>query len=161
MCTSALLDAFALCYGCLLFRIPANCACNSTFLVNHTLSCPKGVLLSIRHNGIIDLKAKLLSEICLQVATEPKLQPVSSEDFLLSTVSTQDGTRLNIVINELLRGRSECEFADVRMFNPFVPSNNTNLLSSNETIKNEHADNIRIREPIETFDLFSSGQQMG
>ena len=41
------------------------------------------------------------SEVCSQVATEPEFQPVSQEDFSLSTANVQDGARLDIVINGL------------------------------------------------------------
>ena len=51
----------------------------------HALSCPKGGLPSIRHNEVRDLTATLLTEVCSQVATEPELQPVSQEEFSLST----------------------------------------------------------------------------
>ena len=96
---SAFQDALALRYGWLPLRTPAHCACGSSFSVDHALSCPKGGLPSIRHNEIRDLTAKLLTEVCSQVATEPELQPVSSEEFSLSTANTQDGARLDIVMN--------------------------------------------------------------
>ena len=54
---------------------------------------------SAGHNEIRDLTAKLLTEVCSQVATEPELQPVSPEEFSLSTANTQDGARLDIVMN--------------------------------------------------------------
>ena len=117
-------------YGWLPLRTPTHCAYGSSFSVDHALSCPKGGLPSIRHNEIRDLTAKLLTEVCSQVATEPELQSVSPEDFSLSTANTQDGARLNIVMNGVWGGRSECAFADVRVFNPFAPSNTTSSLST-------------------------------
>ena len=78
---------------------PANCAWGSSFSIEHALSCPKGGLPSIRLNEIRDFTAKLLSKACLQVATEPELQPVSPEDFSLSTANTQDGARLDSIMN--------------------------------------------------------------
>ena len=125
---SAFQDVLALRYGWLPLRTPAHCACGSSFSVDHTLSCPKGGLPSIRHNEIRDLTAKLLTEVCSQVATEPKLQPVSSEEFSLSTANTQDGARLDIVMNGFWGERSEHAFVDIRVFNPFAPSNNTSSL---------------------------------
>ena len=136
-------------YGWLPLRTPTHCACGSSFLVDHALSCPKGGLPSIRHNKIRDLTAKLLTEVCSQGATEPELQPVSPEEFSLSTANTQDGARLNIVMNELWGGRSERAFVDVRVFNPFAPFNTTNSLSTcykkHENIKKELTDNISER----------------
>ena len=48
-----------------------------------------------------DLTAGLLSEVCSQVATEPDLQPVSEEEFSLSTTNVQNSVRLDIVMNRL------------------------------------------------------------
>ena len=81
---SAFQDAIALRYGWLPLRTPANCVCGTSFSVEHALSCPKGGLPSIRHNEIRDLTAKLLTEVCSQVATEPELQPVPPEGLTLS-----------------------------------------------------------------------------
>ena len=146
---SAFQDALALRYGWVPLRTPAHCACGSSFSVDHALSCPKGGLPSIRHNEIRDLTAKLLTEVCSQVATEPELQPVSSEEFSLSTANTQDGARLDIVMNGFWGGRSERAFVDIRVFNPFAPSNNTSSLPTcykkHENIK-KRAYGQRIRE---------------
>ena len=43
--------------------------------------------------------AILLTEVCLQAATEPEVQPVSQEDFSLSVANVQDGARLDIIMN--------------------------------------------------------------
>ena len=150
---SAFRDALALRYGWLPLCTPTHCACGSTFSVDHALSCPKGGLPSIRHNEIRDLTAKLLTEVCSQVATEPELQPVSPEEFSLSTANTQDGARLDIDMNGFWGGRSERAFVDVRVFNPFAPSNISSSLSScykkHENIKKELMDNAseRLKTP--------------
>ena len=96
---SAFQDAIALRYGWLPLCTPTYCACGISFSVEHALSCSKGGLPSIRHNEIRDLTAKLLTEVCSQVATKPELQPVSSEEFSLSTANVQDGARLDIAMN--------------------------------------------------------------
>ena len=96
---SAFQDALALHYGWLPLHAPTHCACGTSFSVEHALSCPKVGLPSIRHNEIRDLTATLLTEVCSQVATEPELQPVSQEDFSLTTANVQDGARLDIVMN--------------------------------------------------------------
>ena len=88
-----------MCYGWLPLRTPTHCACGLSFSAEHALSCPKGGLPSIIHNEIRDLTAKLLTEVCSQVATEPELQPISPEEFSLSNANTQDGARLDIVMN--------------------------------------------------------------
>ena len=89
----------------------------------HALSCPKGGLLSLRHNEIRDLTTRLLTEVCHQVQVEPKLQPVSDLDtFSHATANSQDDAQLDIVMNGFWGGRSECCFMDVRVFNPYAQS---------------------------------------
>ena len=85
--------------------------------LEHALSCPKGGLPSIQHNEIRDLTATLLTEVCSQVAAEPEFQPVSQEEFSLSTANVQHGARLDIVMNSFLGGRSGCAFVNVCVFN--------------------------------------------
>ena len=46
--------------------LPAHFTCGNSFTVEHTLSCPKGGLPSIRHNKIRDLAATLLTEVYFQ-----------------------------------------------------------------------------------------------
>ena len=117
--------------------------------MEHALSCPKGGLPSIRHNEIRDLTARLLTEVCSQVATEPELQPVPPEGLSLSTANVQEGARLDIAMNGFWGGRSERAFVDVRVFNPFAPSNMATSLSAcykkHENIK-KRAYGQRIRE---------------
>jgi len=53
-----------------------------------------------------------------------ELQPVSNpETFSLLTANTQDVARLDIVMNGFWGGRSEGCHVDVRVFNPYAPSN--------------------------------------
>ena len=67
----------------------------------------------------------------------------------MSTANTQDGARLDIVMNEFWGERSERAFVDIRVFNPFAPSNNTSSLPTcykkHKTIK-KRAYGQRIRE---------------
>ena len=92
--------------------------------MDHALSCPKGGLPSLRHNEIRDLTARLLTEVCHQVQVEPELQPVSNPDtFSHATANSQEGARLDIVMNGFWGGRSERCFVDVRVFNPYAQSN--------------------------------------
>ena len=117
-------DAVTLCYGWPLQRTPSHCACSAAFSVDHALSCPKGGLPSLRHNEIRDLTAHLLTEVCYQVQVELELQPVSNPDtFSHATANSQEGARLDIVMNGFWGGRSERCFVDVRVFNPYAQSN--------------------------------------
>ena len=105
-------------------RTPSHCACGAAFSVDHALSYPKGGLPSLRHNEIRDLTVRLLTEVCHQVQVEPELQPVSNPDsFSLATANTQEGAQLDIVMNDFWGSQSEHCFVDVRVFNPYAPSN--------------------------------------
>ena len=127
---SAFRDAMALRYGWIPTNIPSHCVCGQPFSVQHALSCPRGGFPSIRHNELRDLTASLLKETCHGVATEPSLQPITSETFNAATVNTQDGARLDIVANGFWGGAFERAFFDVRVFNPFAPSNRHSSLAS-------------------------------
>ena len=116
----------ALCYGCLLLMAPLFCACGSSFSVDHVLSCSKGGFPSLRHNinDVKDLTTSLLTEVCSQVIVEPELQPVSNPDeFSLATSNTQEGARLDVVMNGFWGGESERCSVGVRVFNPYDASN--------------------------------------
>jgi hypothetical protein len=119
----AFLDALALRYGWLPSRLPSHCACGSKLSTDHALSCPKGGFPSIRHNEIRDLTANLLTEVCNDVCTEPELQPLSGELLEGKTALREDGARLDVAANGLWGGRYERTFLDVRIFNPYAPSN--------------------------------------
>ena len=136
-------DAVALRYGWPLQRTPSHCACGAAFSVDHALSCPKGGLPSLRHNEIRDLTARLLTEVCHQVQVEPELQPVSNPDtFSHAIANSQEGARLDIVINGFWGGRSERCFVDVRVFNPYMPNPmlipSLQLTDAMRTLKGEH-----------------------
>ena len=72
---------------------------------------------------IRDITATLLSEVCHDVAIEPHLQALSGEAFPHATANIQDGARLDIVASGFWGGRFERTYYDVRVFNPFAPSN--------------------------------------
>ena len=126
----AIRDAICLRYGWLPAHVPVNCACGSSFSVQHVLSCPKGGYPSIRHNEIRDLTANLLTETCHGVAIEPTLQSVSSEQLNGATANSQVGARLDIVANGFWGDTFERAFFDVRVSNPFAPSNRHPRISS-------------------------------
>ena len=78
---------------------------------------------SIRHNEIRDLTATLLTEVCSSVTIEPDLQVLTTEEFSNRTANTSESARLDIAANGFWEGRFEKTFLDVRVFNPFIPSN--------------------------------------
>ena len=89
-------DAVAFRYGWDPARLSQRCVCGTKFTVEHSFTCPKGGFPSICHNGIHDMTASLLTEVCHEVAVEPHLQPVTSEQFILASSNTEDGARLDI-----------------------------------------------------------------
>ena len=103
-------DAICLRYGWVPAQVPVNCACGTSFSVQHALSCPKGGYPSIRHNEVRDLTAELLTEVCSGVATEPMPQPVLSKRFHRVSTNTQVGARLDIVANGFWGGKFESIF---------------------------------------------------
>ena len=94
------------------------------------MSCAKGGFPSIRHNEIRDLTASLLTEVCHDVCTKPELQPVTSETLRGASANCQDGARLDIAANGFWGGTFEKTYFDVRVFNPFAPSNRQTQLST-------------------------------
>ena len=142
-------DALALRYGWSLHHTPSTCPCGITFSVEHALSCPKGGYPSIRHNDIRDFTARLLTEVCHNVAVEPHLQPLSGETLDGASSITQDGARLDVAADGFWGSRFERAFFDVRVFNPYAPSNQHSSLQAcyrkHENLKKRAYDQ-RIRE---------------
>ena len=124
----AFLDALALRYNWQPAHLPTHCACGSKFSIEHALSCPKGGFPSIRHNEIRDLTANLLTEVCSDVRIEPDLQPVAA-NVLPANCNSKEGARLDIAVNGFWGGRYERTYLDVRVFNPYAPSNSSRLSS--------------------------------
>ena len=149
-------DALALRYGWSPANAPLNCACGTHFSVEHVLSCSKGGYPSIRHNEIRDLTATLLSEVCHNVSTEPHLQPMTGEVISELSANIQDGARLDIAADGFWGSRFERAFFDVKVFNPYAPSNQKTSLSacyrSHENEKKRKYDQ-RIREVEHGFSL--------
>ena len=93
------------------------CACSSKYDFQHSMSCKKGGLVSIRHNDICDLTAYILREVCNDVEVEAKLMPLTGEQLQQRSAITRDESKLNI------RGRNiwvrdQEAFLDIRVFDP-------------------------------------------
>eukprot|EP00117_Sycon_ciliatum_P034485 scpid45796/ scgid4762/ len=116
-------DAICLRYGWDPDRLPATCACGKPFSTTHAMSCAIGGYPSLRHNEVRDLTAALLRDVAHDVHVEPHLQPVTGERFPLRSTITAEQARLDVVVSGLHGGRFERTFLDVRVFNPFAPSN--------------------------------------
>ncbi len=127
---SAFRDAITLRYGWMPAGLPTTCVCGSRFSVEHALSCPRGAFPIIRHNEIRDLTASILTEVCHDVRVEPDLQPITNETLSAATANTSEGARLDIAMNGFWGGRFEKTFVDVRVFNPYAPSNSNSTITS-------------------------------
>ena len=123
-------DAICLHYGWRPSHLPAECVCGKSFSVDHALSCSQGGYTSLRHSELRDLTAKLLSETCPNVSTEPELQPLSGESLTYLASNVQDGARLDVRAEGFWGDRHQNAFFDVRVFNPFALSNRRRTLAS-------------------------------
>ena len=123
-------DALCLRYGWTPPHLPSHCVCGSTFSTEHALSCPCGGLPSIRHNNIRDFTAKLLTEVCPNVEIEPALQPLTGERLAFRTAISGDEARLDVRAQGFWGDWGQCAFFDVRVFNPFAPSNSRSSLNT-------------------------------
>ena len=81
------------------------------------MSCKKGGFVSIRHNNLRDLNAKMLSEVCKEIEIKPKLTPLTGEQLDSITVNTTNEARLDIIARGVWK-RGQQEFLDLRFFDP-------------------------------------------
>ena len=93
---------------------------------------------TIRHNELRDVTASLLSDVCHNVATEPRLQPLSEESLTYRTTITADNARLDIRARGFWSIAQDAYF-DVRVFHPNAPSNRSGSLSLSTAYK-KHED---------------------
>ena len=118
-------DALCLRFGWTPTRLATHCPCGQPFSVNHVFSCPKGAMLSIRHNAIRDITAQLLMEVCPNMCVEPTLQRLTGESFPLRSTNTEEGARLDVKAQNFWDKSKQSTFFDVRIFNSHAPSNCT------------------------------------
>ena len=91
------------------------------------MSFLKGGYPIIQHNETADL----LTEVCHDVQLEPTLQPLTGEQFVGASVNKSggasvnkyDSARLDVSVNGFWGGHFKKTFLDVRVFNPYAPSN--------------------------------------
>ena len=139
----------------------------SQFTISNALSCPTGGYPSIRHIEIRDLTDGFLKRVVTNVSVEPHLQPLTGEHLHLRTSIRDNQTRLDVAANGIWRGRFECTYVDVRVFNPFASSNLTSLVPSSyiqlEKIKKIAYDNGLCEVEYATFvsAVFTATGKMG
>ena len=67
--------------------------------------------------------ADLLTDVCHDVNVEPRLQLLSGETFTTHSTATEDNSRPDIAASGFWGGRFQRAFFDIRLLNPFAPSN--------------------------------------
>ena len=111
-------DAVSLRYGWRIPNTPQFCGCGKRNSVDHTLICPKGGYVAMRHNALRDLNADLQTEVCRDVKTEPRLLPLNNEEI--------DGTSADRAAPDIssrgLWSPFQRTFFDVRVLHPNAPS---------------------------------------
>ena len=110
-------DLIKIRYGHQFTRLPNGCACGSKFDLEHSLSCKKGGFVTIQHNTIRDLTAKMLTEVCKDVSVEPHLHPTTGKTLDEATANTSDEARLDIAARGFWVSGKKA-FFDIRVFNP-------------------------------------------
>ena len=56
-------DSVSLRYGWKITNLPTFCQCGSKFDIQHSMNCKKGGCVSIRHNDLRGLTARIISEV--------------------------------------------------------------------------------------------------
>ena len=114
-------DALALRYDWPLKAVPLKCVCSKDFSPDHAMICPCGGYPTIRHNELRDVVGTLLSEVCHNVAIEPKLVPLSGEVFRSSSTNTAEDARADVRAAGFWT-RGQDAYFDVRVFHANAPS---------------------------------------
>ena len=70
-------DGISIRYGWPLSNLPTTCPCGSKYDFQHSMSCKKVGLISIRHNDIRDLIATILREVCNDIEVESKVSTIN------------------------------------------------------------------------------------
>ena len=112
-------DSVSLRHGWEITNLPTFYPCGTKFDVQHSMSCKKAGLVSIRHNDLRDLTTKILSKVYNDTEIEPKLLPLSGEELHGRTTNRSNEARLDIRARGF-RKRGQQVFFDVRVFDPNV-----------------------------------------
>ena len=104
-------------YGWEIANLPTFCPCGGKFDIHHSMSCKKGGFVSIRHNYLRDLTARIVSEVCKDREIEPELLPWSGEELHGRTTSWSNEARLDIRAWGFWN-RVQQAFFDIRVFDP-------------------------------------------
>ena len=89
-------DSISLRYGWEISKLPTTCPCGSKFDIQHSINCKKGGFVTIRHNYLRDLTAKILLEVCYDTEIVSRLVPLSGEDLSNRTTNRSNEARLDV-----------------------------------------------------------------
>ena len=91
--------------------------------------CHIGGFPTFCHNGIRDITASLLTKVCHNVATEPRLQTLSGETMTFHSAIIDVGARLDIRARGFWNAAQDA-FFDARMFYPKASSNRSSPITA-------------------------------
>ena len=115
-------DALAMRYQKCISNLPSSCPCGKQFNPTHAMDCKKGGFIQARHDNVRNLEGSLLSEVCNDVAIEPRLMPVTEETFELRSSNIEDDSRLDVKARGFYR-QGQVAFFDVRIAHLNAESN--------------------------------------
>ena len=86
-------------------------------MLQHVLTCKNGGFVSIRHNRIRDVTAKILHKVCRDVQLEPSLQPLTGKELYERSAITTDEARCDVSARGFWSA-GQVTFLYVRVFKP-------------------------------------------
>ena len=72
----------------------------------------------MRHNELRDITAHLMQEVCYDVSTEPRLQPLSNETLEGRSAICEENARVDVAARGFWGDGSQKAYFDIRVFNP-------------------------------------------
>ena len=108
-------DLIRLRYGWEISNLPTSCSCISKFDIQHSMSFKKGGVVSMQHNDLRDLTANMMSKVCKDTETEPKLIPLSGEELQGRTANNSNEASVDIR-NRGFWERGQQAFFDLRVY---------------------------------------------
>ena len=88
-------DSISLRYEWEISKLPTIIHVEANLIYNIVWVAKKG-FITIRHNDLRDLTAKIISEVCYNTEVEPKLIPLRGEDLSYQTANRSNKTRLDV-----------------------------------------------------------------
>ena len=113
-------DSICVRYGWKVKDTPTYCGCGKRNSVDHTLICPNGGYVIMRHNNLRDVNAEFQKEVCHDVKVEPMLIPIEGENTQIEGAK-EDGAHPDISSRGLW-SPFERTFYDVQVIHPNSPS---------------------------------------